>query len=155
MNLNERVALYADKTGTEVNVDLKALEQDSEFRRVVVDEVVKYVKETKACVWIPTLPSQNNLSKVINEIALSLQVETLTTGDIRNLKRLRARPEKVIVIKQSFCTGKQLAKDIKQAKEFGCDVSVLCLISHSSERFKEFARDNDVKMRALVFTDEI
>ena len=155
MNLNERVSLYADKKESGINVDLEALAHDVEFRRVIVEEVVNYVKKTKACVWIPAFPCNNHLSELINEIALSLQVETLTTGNIRNLKCLRAHPEKVIIIKQSFYTGKQLAKDINEAKEYGCDVSVLCLISHSSERFKEFAHAHNVKMKALVFTDEL
>jgi hypothetical protein len=155
MNLNERVALYADKKESKINVDLEALAHDVEFRRVIVEEVVNHVKKTKACVWIPAFPCSNHLSELINEIALSLQVETLTTGNIRNLKRLRAHPDKVIILKQSFYTGKQLAKDIQEAKEFGCDVSVLCLISHSKENFKKFADAHKVKMEALVFTDEL
>ncbi len=155
MNLKEKVALYADREGNCVNVDIKALAHDVEFRRVVVEEVVKHVKETNACVWIPAFQCGSHLSELINEIALSLQVETLTTGNIKNLRCLRAHPHKVILIKQSFCTGKELAKHIEQAKELGYEVEVLCLMAHSSERFKNFAREHQVKMSALVFTDEI
>ncbi len=155
MNLNEKVALYAERTEKGINVDLKALAHDVEFRKVVVAEVVKHVKETKACVWIPAFQCGSHLSELINEIALSLQVETLTTGNIKNLRCLRAHPRKVVLIKQSFHTGKELASHIEQAKEFGCDVSVFCLMAHSSERFKEFAKVHNVEMKALVFTDEI
>ena len=66
MNLNEKVAVYAERTEKGINVDLKALAHDVEFRKVVVAEVVNHVKETKACVWIPAFQCGSHLSELIN-----------------------------------------------------------------------------------------
>lgn len=155
MDIKSIVAQYATKNEKGVEVNLNALAKDKDFQSLVAKEVVKKVKENEACVLIPAYkPTENrHLGKLINELALTLQVKTLVTGDVKNLRRLRIIPERVIILKQSFRNGKELKTQIEAIKEMGCQVSVLCLLAHSSAKLQNFAAENEVEINALVKTD--
>ena len=95
------------------------------------------------------------MGKLINEVALSLQVETLVTGNYEKLKDLQNPVKDVIIVKQSFRSGKELRAQIEELKAMGYDVSVLCLIAHSGAKVEAFAHENGVPVSAIVYTDEI
>ena len=120
---------------------------------------VKKVKENPhACVFFPSYKpacDHNPLGKLINEVALSLQVETLVTGNYEKLKDLQNPVKDVIIVKQSFRSGKELRAQIEELKAMGYDVSVLCLIAHSGAKVEAFAHENGVPVSAIVYTDEI
>lgn len=157
MELKEIVAFYADKTEKGKEIDLKNLSKDELFRSQVIKAVLEQIKgKPQACVLIPAYRSNNtHLGKLINELALTLQVRTLVTGEVENIKHLHhSNIKEVVLIKQSFRVGHELAKQIAAIKAYGCKVSVLCLISHSRERLEQFAKENEVEIVALVSTDE-
>lgn len=151
MELKEIVTSYVAE-GKEV--DLKGLAENAKVREAVVSAVVQAVREKPhACVVFPSYKYGGALGQLINEVALSLQVETLVTGNVRNIANLRQTPADVIIIKQSFRAGKELKSQIEEIRGYGCGVSVLCLISHSETKMADFARENDVEVSALVYTD--
>lgn len=151
MELKKIVASYAAE-GKEV--DLKGLAENAKVREAVVSAVVKAVKEKPhACVVFPSYKQGGHLGQLINEVALSLQVDTLVTGNVRNIANLRQTPAEVIIIKQSFRAGQELKSQIAEIKSYGCGVSVLCLIAHSKAKVDTFAKENDVEVSALVYTD--
>lgn len=152
------VAYYAAKKEKGVEIDLKGLAQDEDFKKEAVKAVVNKVKETNACVLFPSYKpcsDKNPLGKLINELALTLQVKTLVTGDVKNLKRVQIPPREVIIIKQSFRQGTELKKQIEEVKAMGCKVTVLCLIAHSGAKMQGFAHETGVDVEALVRIDEI
>lgn len=159
MELGNLVAHYATKGEKGVEINLEALSQDKHFRSQAVQAVVKKVKENPhACVFFPSYKpacDHNPLGKLINEVALSLQVETLVTGNYEKLKDLQNPVKDVIIVKQSFRSGKELRAQIEELKAMGYDVSVLCLIAHSSAKVEAFAHENGVPVSAIVYTDEI
>ena len=130
MELGNLVAHYATKGEKGVEINLEALSQDKHFRSQAVQAVVKKVKENPhACVFFPSYKpacDHNLLGKLINEVALSLQVETLVTGNYEKLKDLQNPVKDVIIVKQSFRSGKELRAQIEELKAMGYDVSVLC-----------------------------
>ena len=161
--MREIVAQYAEKTSKGVEINLKALAKDEDFRKQVIKEVIKRVDRgdtsPSPCVVIPAFDSSaadNHLGTLINELALNLQVKTLVTGHVENFKRLRTHPEEVLIIKQSFRAGQGLKDQIAALKALGAQkVSVLCFIVHNSGRMQGFGHENDVEIEALVKTDEI
>ncbi len=159
MELKSLVAGYATKGEKGVEINLAGLAENKEFRSQAINAVVKKVKQSEhACVLFPSYKpcsDKNPLGKLINELALTLQVEALVTGDIVNLKKMQVPAKEVIVIKQSFRAGKELEKQIQDIRDMGCKVSVLCLIAHSGAKVESFAHQNDVPVSALVYTDEI
>ncbi len=158
MELKEIVALYATKEDKTVNVDLKNLSMDDCFRSQVLAAILKQLEEKpNACVILPSFQkNQKNLGKLINELASSLLVKTLVTGDVVQLKHIRKSSKKdVILIKQSFRAGNELAEQIAAIKEMGSTPAVICLISHSRAKLENFAQKNGVEISALVYTDEI
>ena len=157
--LKEIVSSYAQKTANGVEIDLKALARNQEFRTEVINEVLKRIGDPAPCVLIPAYESRatdNHLGSLINELALTLQVKTLVTGDVKNFKSLRTRPAEVLIIKQSFRAGKGLQQQITELKELGAKkVRVLCFIAHNTGRLQGFGHENNVEIEALVKADEI
>jgi len=158
--IKEIVAQFAQHTSKGVEINLKALAKNEEFRQEVIKAVLKRVAESpKACVVIPSYQPgapENQLGKLINELALNLQVKALVTGDVANIKGLSIRPEEVIIIKQSFRVGKRLQDQIEDLKAMGVKkVKVLCFIAHNSGRMQGYGHENDVEIDALVKIDEI
>lgn len=158
--IKEIVAAYAAKGENGVEVDLKGLARDEDFRKAVIKEVVNRVdREPTPCVVIPAFDScsvENHLGKLINELALNLQVKTLVTGKVENFQNLRTHPEEVLIIKQSFRTGEGLKNQIAALKDFGAKkVSVLCFIAHNTARMQGFGHENEAEIEALVKTDDI
>ncbi len=159
--IKELVSQYATKSGKTVDVNLKALAKDKDFREEAIAAVLKRVeaKSPTPCVIVPAFDSastENHLGSLINELALNLQIKALVTGDVSNIKSLRVRPEAVLIIKQSFRTGKGLQDQIEDLKAQGVgQVSVLCFISHNSGRMQGFGHENGVDIEALVATDDI
>ena len=158
--IKDIVAAYAAKTENGVEVDIQALARNEEFRKAVIKEVTKRIDrgdKPSPCVVIPAFDSgSTHLGTLINELALSLQVKTLVTGDVRNFKRLKTHPKEVLIIKQSFRSGQGLKDQIATLKELGAkEVSVLCLLAHNSGRMQGFGHENGVSIEALVPTDEI
>ncbi|MCM1324424.1 MAG: hypothetical protein NC218_09875 [Acetobacter sp.] len=156
----EVVASYAikEENGIDIEIDVKNLSKDEFFRKEAIADILAEVKKKpQACVIVPSYRSNNNhLGQLINELALTLQVKTLVTGNIQNLKRLRsASVKEVVLIKQSFRAGSELAQQVATIKKMGSKVSIICLISHSRARLESFARENDVEISALVYTDEL
>lgn len=157
MELKEIVALYADKKEKGIEIDLKSLSKDASFRSLAIAAVLEKIKEKpQACVLVPAYNSNNkSLGKFINELALTLQVKTLVTGDVANLKRMRAASIKeVILIKQSF-RAEELSAQIAAIKARGSKVCVLCLISYCREKLEEFGKEHGVEISALLNTDEL
>lgn len=157
MNLKEIVENYATKENEIVNVDLKSLSTDNNFRSLVISAIVQELKQKpQACVLIPAYRHNSHLGALINELALTSLTRTLVAGGVQNLRRIRSPFAKdVILIKQSFRNGKELAKHIAEIKKMGSRVTVVCLIAHSRAKFESFAKENKVDMKALVYTDEI
>lgn len=158
MKLKEIVAQYATKEDKTVNVDLKKLSMDDDFRSLVLAAIHKQlVKKPNACVIFPSYrKNQKNLGKLINELAMSLEVKALVTGEVEMLKQVsKSNKKDVILIKQSFRTGNELAEQIAAIKDMGSVPSVICLISHSRANLEKFAQKNGVEISALVYTDEI
>jgi len=158
MELKEIVAQYATKEDKTVNVDLKNLSMDGSFRSQALAAILKQLEgKPEACVLLPSYrKNPKNLGKLINELALSLQVKTLVTGGVEDIKRLRKTSKRdVILIKQSFRAGGELAEQVAAIKEMGSKPSVICLIAHSRSSLENFARKNGVEISALVYTDEI
>ena len=158
MELKEIVASYADKKEKGIEIDLKGLAKDEAFRDFAVKAVLDVIKtKPQACVLIPAYsPDNNHLGKFINELALTLQIRTLATGDVENIRCIRRSSIKeAILIKQSFRVGRKLAKQIDTIKACGCEVSVLCLISHSRDLLEQFGKEHDVEVSALICTDEL
>lgn len=159
MDLKNIVAHYAARSEKGVEIDLERLSQDKKFRSEVVKAVIKRVEKIPhACIVFPSFKSgdsQNPLGELINELALTLQFESLVTGNLEQIKSLRMPAENVILIKHSFRSGKKLKEQIEQIKAQGCNVSVICLIAHSGAKVEAFAHENDVTVEALVYTDEI
>ena len=91
MELGNLVAHYATKGEKGVEINLEALSQDKHFRSQAVQAVVKKVKENPhACVFFPSYKpacDHNPLGKLINEVALSLQIETLVTGNYEKFRK--------------------------------------------------------------------
>ncbi len=159
MELKNIVAHYATRNEKGVEIDLENLSQDKKFRSEVVKAVVKRVEKIPhACIVFPSFKSGENdksLGSIINELALTLQFESLVTGNLEQISSLRMPAENVILIKHSFRSGKKLKEQIEEIKARGCNVSVICLLAHSGSRVEAFAHENDVKIDALVYTDEI
>lgn len=158
MDIKKIVSAYAGKNDKGQNeIDLKGLASDKAFREQAIKAVIKEVQEKDdVCVLIPAFRRDNtHLSKLINELALTLQVKTLVTGDVTNLKRVKSHPKNIMLIKQSFRTGKELQAQIDEIKAMGCTVSVFCLLAHSSAKLQSFGYQNEVKIKALVAVDEI
>lgn len=159
--IKEIVSQYATKSGKTVDVNLKALAKDKDFREKAIAAVLKRVeaKDPTPCVVIPAFnpgANENHLGSLINELALNLQIKALVTGDVSNIKSLRVRPESVLIIKQSFRTGSGLQSQIEDLKSMGIkNISVLCFISHSTGRLQGFGHENGVDIEALVATDDI
>ena len=158
--MNEIVKNYISKNGDgEIRVDLLRLAKDENFRKEVVKNIVSKVKQTPhACVLFPSYQphcANNPLGKLINELALSLVVETLVTGDVEKIRDLRSPVTDVIIIKQSFKSGRGLHDQIMTLASKGCKVHVICLVSHSSAAIERFRQANDVDIEALVSLDEI
>lgn len=159
MELKEIVSGYATRTANGVEINLKAIARNQEFRTEVIKEVTKSLGSPAPCVVIPAYESgaaENHLGSLINELALTLQVKTLVTGDVKNFKRLKTHPKQVLIIKQSFRTGSGLQKQIAELKELGAtEVRVLCFIAHNTGRMQGFGHENNVTIDALVKTDEM
>lgn len=157
MRLNEVVASYANKAEGKVELDLKALAQDAECRKLVVEAVLSWVKENpNICVFVPAYKNSNHLGHFINELAQTLQVRYLVTGSVDNLRHLtRATFKKVILFKQAFNSGSELAKQVSTIQDLGFDVSVLCLFAHSKEKLESFASVHHIKAKALVHAEEL
>ncbi|MBO5039100.1 MAG: hypothetical protein J6C85_06595 [Alphaproteobacteria bacterium] len=157
MDIKGIVSSYAGRNERgQIEIDLKGLAADKNFREQAIKAVVKEVQEKDACVLIPAFRRDNTyLSRLINELALTLQVKTLVTGDVKNLKRLRSRPTSIMLLKQSFRTGKELQEQIDEIKAMGCTVNVFCLLAHSLAKLQGFGYQNDVEIKALVAVDEI
>ena len=161
--IKEIVAAYAAKGDHGVEVNLKALARDEEFRKEVIKAVVSRVEckdgKPSPCVVIPAFDSgatDNHLGQLINELALNLQVKTLVTGKVENFKCLRTHPKEVLIIKQSFRAGEGLKNQIAALKALGAQkVGVLCFIAHNTARMQGFGHENEVEIEALVKTDEI
>lgn len=158
MDVQKIVAEYATKNGKGVEIDITALAANKNFQKAVVKQVVAAVQEKpQACVLIPAYKSRannNHLGQLINEIALTLQVKTLVTGDVKNLKSLLLKPSEVILLKQSFRLGKELKQQIADIKEMGFTVSVLCILTHSKARLEAFGKENAVEITAIANTGE-
>lgn len=158
MDLKNLVASYATKKDGKTHVNLEALAHDAGFRSEVIQEVLNDIKKKPhLCVYFPSFkPTCNRdaMGKLINELALNLQVETLVTGNIEKLGNLHNPVQDIIIVKQSFRTGKELHGQIEKLKEKGYNVSVLCLIAHSRGRLEGFAYENQVEIEALVYTDD-
>ncbi len=159
MELKSIVAHYATRNEKGVEIDLERLSQDKKFRSEVVNAVVKRVsKIPQVCIVFPSFKSgesDKSLGSLINELALTLQFESLVTGNLEQIKNLRMPAENVILIKHSFRNGKKLKEQIEEIKAQGCNVSVICLIAHSGAKVEAFAHENNVTVEALVYTDEI
>jgi len=157
--LKEIVSNYVAKTANGIDVNLKGLARDQEFRAEVIKAVTKSLGSPAPCVVIPAYESgapENHLGSLINELALTLQVRTLVTGDVKNFKRLKTHPKQVLIIKQSFRSGKGLQKQIADLKALGAtDVRVLCFIAHNTGRMQGFGHENNVEIDALVKVDEM
>ena len=157
MDLKEIVANYATKKNETVNVDLKGLSADDNFRSLVTDVVINELKKKpQACVFIPAYRRNSHLGTLINELAVKVQMRTLVTGDVQNLQRLRSIYTKdVILVKQSFRAGKQLAEQVQTIKNMGGRVTVICIVAHSKEKLEQFAAENNVEVKTLVNLDEL
>lgn len=159
MELKRIVALYATRNAKGVEIDLESLSKDKKFRSEAVKQVLKKVQEIPhVCIVFPSFKrgeEKNPLGGIINELARSLQIESLVTENLQQVKQLRMPAENVILIKHSFRSGKKLKEQVEELKELGCNVSVICLIAHSSAKVEAFAHENNVKVDALVYTDEI
>lgn len=156
MNLKKLVADYAAKTSKGVEVNLEALSKDDKFRSEVLKAILAKVKEKpEACVYFPSYKISGPLGKLINEVALSLQVITLVTGSIDGVYRLHDSVKDIIVIKQSFRTGAKLKEQILELKAKGYNVSVICLIAHSKKKTEVFQGETGADVSALVYTEEI
>lgn len=159
--IKEIVSQYATKSGKTVEVDLKGLARNKEFREEVITAVLKRVeaKTPTPCIIIPAYnpgSHDNHLGTLINELALNLQVKALVTGDVANIKELQVRPKNVLIIKQSFRAGTGLQSQIEDLKAMGIEsISVLCFISHNSGRMQGFGHENGVEIESLVATDDI
>jgi hypothetical protein len=152
---------FAEPTEGGLDVNLKALAETEAIKEKVVSAVLEEVeKQPHTCVLIPSYESAkkvNNLGSLINENALTLQVEALVTGRVENLKRLHATALKktgVVLIKQSFRTGKELQEQVAAVKAMGLPVSVICLVTHSSKKMEAFGKKNDVPITAIVKLDD-
>lgn len=154
MSLKEIVKHYQVPTKNGVEVDIKALAADSNFREEVIKGVLALIKEKpQACVLIPAFKStseRHHLGQLINELALTLQVKKLVTGDVRNFLHLKVKPDEVIILKQSFREGKELKRQISALESMGCKVSVICFMAHSAAKAKSFAEENKVPLNILV-----
>lgn len=159
MELKKLVADYATRNDGSVVINLEGLAHNKEFRNEVIREVLKKVKKTPhLCVFIPSFKATCNgspMGKLVNELVLTLQLETLVTGNIEKLSNLHIPTTDIIIIKQSFRSGKELSKQVERIKNMGCNVSILCLVAHSRARLEAFAAENKVQIEALVCTDEI
>lgn len=159
--IKELVAQYATKNGKTVEVNLKALARNKDFRDEAIAAVLKRVeaKDPTPCIVIPAYrhgAAENHLGDLINELALNLQVKALVTGDVANIKELQVLPRSVLIIKQSFKTGKGLQDQIEDLKAQGVEnISVLCFISHNTGRMQGFGHENGVEIETLVATDDI
>lgn len=141
----------------EIIVNLQGLEDDKNFRASVVNAILQEVSEA-SCVLFPSFSTHQcgtPLGKIINELALSLQVKTLVTGDVTNITSLQSPVKEVLIIKQSFKKGQGLIKQINELKEMGCKVRVVCLIAHSSNQLDYFRYATNVDTKALICLDEI
>ncbi len=159
MELKKLVAEYATRENGNVVINMEAVAHNKEFRKEVILEVLKKVKKTPhLCVFFPSFkPTCNGspMGKLVNELVLNLQVETLVTGSIEKLSDLHVPTKDIIIIKQSFRSGKELKEQVEQIKNRGYKVSILCLIAHSRARLEAFAAENQVQIETLVSTDEI
>ena len=156
--LKNIVASYSskDKSG-EISVNLQRLEEDKKFRMSVIEAILREVNEA-SCVLFPSFCTHQcgtPLGKIINELALTLQVKTLVTGDVKNITSLQSPVKEVLIVKQSFKTGKGLVKQINELKAMGCKVRVVCLIAHSGNQLDHFKYSTCVDAKALVCLDEI
>jgi len=163
MNINEIVAGYATRNAKgEVEVNLKALARDKDFRDEVIKDIRKILESEEhknALVVIPAFQSgaqDNHLGKLINEIAEQVRPKGLETGDVKNVGQRRRLPQEVIIIKQSFRTGTGLQKQIATLRELGVQkITVRCIITHATNRMQGFGYENNVDINALVKTDEV
>lgn len=158
MELNEIVISYITKEGDKVNVDLKSLSEDDNFRGSAISAILQQISGNgETCIYFPSFGKENkNLGKLINELAVYPTVRNLMTGKIENLKRKRGAGKKnVVLIKQAFLTGKTLAAQVATLKKMGYKVSVLCLVAHSRAKLEEFGKNKHIEIEALVHLDEL
>ena len=157
-DLKQIVEKYTTPTLNGKVVDLYKLDKNEEFKAAVKEQVEKLLQEIPhTCVLIPAGKARlsNPLRELIMELAMIVQLKTIVTGAPMNLKKLiYGAPHDVLLIKQSFKTGKGLQKDIADIREQGCNVKVLCLVAHSKSKLDEFAAENNVEATALVYLNE-
>ena len=139
-------------------VDLYKLDKSQEFKEAVKAQVEKLLQEIPhTCVLIPAGKARlsNPLRELIMELAMMAQLRTIVTGSPENLRKLLyGAPHDILLIKQSFKTGKGLQKDIADIREQGCNVKVLCLVAHSQAKLEKFAAENNIEATALVYLGE-
>lgn len=157
MDLKEIVAFYANKADEKVEIDLKALTRDAKCKKLMVKSILDRVKENpNVCVFIPAYQNRNHLGPFINELAQTLQVRYLVTGNVDSLRRLACSSFKeVILFKQAFKTGHKLIEQVQAVRGMGCKVRVLCLVAHSRDKLESFASMLGVKAEALVYAEEL
>ena len=160
--INGIVANYATRKNGEIEVNLKALARDKEFRDEVIKDIRKIIESEEhkdAYVVIPAFQSgahDNHLGALINEIAEQVLLKGLVTGDVENVRHTHYLPKEVIIIKQSFRTGAGLQKQIATLREIGVPkIMVRCIITHATNRMQGFGFENDVDINALVKIDEV
>ena len=129
-----------------LSVNIEALEKDLKYKEAAINAVVKQIaKNPKACVYLPSYKVGSPLGAFINGLAAHKEVLKLKTTQVTE----------VLIIKQSFKTGNGLKEQIKVLKEHGFNVSVFCLVAHSSTKLVQFAYENKVNAKAAVCLDEI
>ena len=140
-----------------LSVNIEALEKDRKYKEAAINAVVKQVeKNPKACVYLPSYKEGSPLGAFINGLAAHKEVKNLKTTDIAEVLKLKTtQVTEVLIIKQSFKTGNGLKEQIKVLKEHGFNVSVFCLVAHSSTKLVQFAYENKVNAKAAVCLDEI
>ena len=140
-----------------LSVNIEALENDLKYKEAAINAVVKQVeKNPKACVYLPSYKVGSPLGAFINGLAAHKEVKNLKTTDIAEVLKLKTtQVTDVLIIKQSFKTGNGLKEQIKVLKEHGFNVSVFCLVAHSSTKLVQFAYENKVNAKAAVCLDEI
>ena len=160
MDLKNLVADYASKKLHGAEIDLVALSKNAEFRQEAINEVLKYIdKHQGACVVLPSYKAYSkrnpHLAALTSDLTAEIAVKTLVTGGVNGVTNLRKKPDDVIIIKQAFRTGEHLAKDVEALQQMGCNVSVLCLVAHSTAHLQNFSHLYGVEISALVNVDEI
>ena len=147
-----RQHVSAGECGLSVNLD--TLEKDQKYRKAAVNAVVKQLAtKPSACVYFPSYKEGSPLGSFINELAAHKEVKNLKTMDLEEVLKLKVA--EVIIVKQSFKNGFGLKKQVQKLKAHGFNVSVFCLIAHSSTNLERFAYENGIEVKASVCLDEI